>query len=82
MSEPTSLVAAERHIKEQAERAFRLGDLYHEEGHGLLYRLNNHKPLEWSKDPEKQERFLKGFNDASEILRVAAGVSVSNKEVA
>lgn len=75
MSEQTSLVAAEQHIKEQAERAFRLGELYKEEGHGLLYRLNNYKPAKWSKDPEEQARFLKGFNDACEILRVAAGVA-------
>ncbi len=75
MSEPTSLVAAERHIKEQAERAFRLGKLYEEEGYGLLWAISSRKPLHWSKDPEKQARFLKGFNDACEILRVAAGVA-------
>lgn len=75
MSEQTSLVAAEAHIKEQAARAFRLGELYKEEGDGWLYRLNNRKPIQWSKDPEKQQRFLVGFNAANEVLRVALGVA-------
>lgn len=77
MSEQTSLAEVEKHIMEQAERAFRLGDLYKDEGDGWLYRLNNKKPLQWSKDPERQARFLKGFNDANEVLRVAAGVAAA-----
>ena len=80
MSGRSTLMEAEQHIKDQAARAFRLGSLYKDEGDGWLYRLNKNTPLQWSKDPERQARFLKGFNDASEVLRVAAGVAVSNKE--
>lgn len=73
MSTPVGLAAAEQHIQEQAARAFRLGTLFEEEGYGLLYALHSHQPLQWSSDPEKQARFLKGFNDGCEILRVARG---------
>lgn len=74
MSAQVVLAEAERHIRDQANRAFRLGELYVEEGYGLMWAIGSQKPLEWSKDPERQERFLKGFNDGCEILRVARGV--------
>lgn len=73
MGTPVGLAAAEQHIQEQAARAFRLGRLYEEEGHGLLWALSLRPALQWSRDPEKQARFLKGFNDGCEILRVARG---------
>lgn len=73
MSAPVGLAAAEQHIQEQAARAFRLGGLYEEEGHGLLWALSLCQALQWSIGPERQARFLKGFNDGCEILRVARG---------
>lgn len=82
MSAPVGLAAAEQHVQEQAARAFRLGELYEEEGHGLLWALNNRTSLQWSSDPEKQARFLKGFNDGCEILRLARGESPSPTEAA
>lgn len=77
MSEPVALDAAEQAVKARADVAFRLGELYEQEGYGLMYALQNSEPLQWSKDPEKQARFLVGFNEGCEILRVAAGASAT-----
>lgn len=77
MSEQVVLTEAEQHIKEQAARAFRLGKLYEEEGYGLLWAISSRTPLHWSKDVEKQARFLKGFNDGREILRVAGAAAAA-----
>lgn len=74
MSAQVVLAEAERHIRERAAMAKRLGRLYEDEFHGLLYAIDKTQPVEWSKDPEKQERFLKGFNEGCEIMRVARGV--------
>ncbi len=69
MDEP--VLSAEAQVQARAAVAFRLAGLYQEEGNGLLWALSSAKPLEWSKDPERQARFLVGFNEGCEILRVA-----------
>lgn len=82
MSEPVALDAAEQAVKARADVAFRLGELYEQEGYGLMHALCNPKPLQWSKDPEKQARFLMGFNEGCEMLRVARQVAVAPEDAA
>lgn len=72
-----SLAEAEQQVKERAAVARRLAGLYEEEANGLLWALSASAPLQWSKDPERQARFLVGFNEGREILRVAAGVAAT-----
>ena len=82
MSEIVARDAAAQAVKERADVAFRLGELYEQEGYGLMYALQNAEPLQWSKDPEKQARFLLGFNEGCEMLRVARQVAVAPEDAA
>ncbi len=66
-------LSGEEKVQARAAVAFRLAGLYQEEGNGLLWSLSSARPLEWSPDPEKQARWLVGFNEGCEILRVARG---------
>lgn len=67
------VLSAEEQVRAMAAVAFRLAGLYQEEGNGMLWSLSSATPLQWSPDPEKQARFLLGFNEGCEILRVARG---------
>ena len=69
------MAAGEREVRERAAAARRLAGLYTEEATGLLWSLSSATPLQWSPDPEKQARFLVGFNEGCEILRVARQVA-------
>lgn len=76
------MTAGEREVRERAAAAMRLAGLYTEEANGLLWSLSSAKPLQWSKDPEKQARFLLGFNEGCEMLRVARQVAVAPEDAA
>lgn len=78
MSAPVVLVEAERQIRERAAVAQRLSGLYAEEAYGLLWSLSSVTPLQWSTDPDRQARFLLGFNEGCEILRVARGAAATS----
>ena len=75
-------LSGEEQVQARAAVAFRLAGLYQEEGNGLLWSLSSAKPLEWSKDPERQARFLVGFNEGCEMLRVARQVAETPKDAA
>ncbi len=76
------VLSAEEQVRARAAVAFRLAGLYQEEGNGLLWSLSGAKPLAWSPDPEKQARFLVGFNEGCEMLRVARQVTEPPKDAA
>lgn len=80
MSERT--LSGEEQVQARAAVAFRLAGLYQEEGNGLLWSLSSATPLQWSPDPEKQARFLLGFNEGCEMLRLARQVAVAPEEAA
>lgn len=75
-------LSGEEKVQARAAVAFRLAGLYQEEGNGLLWSLSSARPLEWSPDPEKQARWLVGFNEGCEILRVARQVAEPPKDAA
>lgn len=76
------MTAGEREVRERAAAARRLAGLYTEEANGLLWSLSSATPLQWSPDAEKQARFLVGFNEGCEILRVARQVATPPEEAA
>lgn len=80
MSEPV-MRSAEHQVRDRARAARRLARLYEAEVNGLMWATSSTQELSWSKDPDEQAAFLRGFNEGREIFRACLPAASTDREV-